>query len=401
MVPYSPKMSVSIHAVLNLRRVRKDGRAAIYLRVVIDRRFKDIALELAWYPELWKNESCQKRQTPDKEADDFNLIIQAAKARAHEVFVQYRLRNLHLSLDTFLKEYKSNLNRDDFLVYYRQKLLQRLKEKEITASSAKNHTVTLRYLERWRKSILFSELDERAAIRFDEFLGKKTGCGTINGRWGHHKNFKTYLNFAKKDKIVFVHPYDYFTAKQTMGRYQPMTAGQLADIWEAYKRHWYAERERASVRAFLFACFTGMRHSDVRRVSVEWIDGHFLEFVPWKTRKHGTVVRVPMVPEALDLLREEIGEHGKERIFRSISEQKQNQVMRKIGVSIGYRGNLCFQVARETFATLYMEGDGKLEVLASFLGHTSTQMSEKYIKIRDARKQEEAAKISAFVRSKK
>jgi integrase len=47
-----------------------------------------------------------------------------------------------------------------------------------------------------------------------------------------------------------------------------------------------------------------------------------------------------------------------------------------------------------------MENGGKLEVLASFLGHTSTKMSEKYIKIRDSRKREEADKISGFIKTK-
>jgi integrase len=54
-------------------------------------------------------------------------------------------------------------------------------------------------------------------------------------------------------------------------------------------------------------------------------------------------------------------------------------------------------VGRETFATLYMEQDGKLEVLASLMGHTTTKMSEKYIKIRDQRKKEEAHRIASFL----
>jgi integrase len=393
-------MSFSIQAVINSRRIKKNGTASIYLRIIINRQFKDLPLDLSWHVDLWKNEKCQPTNKKCTVANDYNLIIDAAKSKAHEIFVQYRLRNLPLSLDVFMKEYRSNLNRDDFVVYYRQKMLQRLKEKEITESSVKSHKVTLKYLERWKKEFMFSGLDERTAIQFDEWLFKKTGANSINGRWSHHRNFKTYLNFAKKDKIQFINPYDFFTAKQTMGRFQPLTFAQFMDIWDAYQGDWYGAKDRDVVRAFLFACFTGMRHSDVRRMNIEWMDGDFIEFIPYKTRKHGTKVRVPATPEALKLLSQEIADSRRSVLFCSISEQKQNEAMREIGKQIGFKGNLCFQVARETFATLYMENGGKLEVLASFLGHTSTKMSEKYIKIRDSRKREEADKISGFIKTK-
>jgi len=126
--------------------------------------------------------------------------------------------------------------------------------------------------------------------------------------------------------------------------------------------------------------------------------GIFLIFTPYKTRKHGTKVRVPASKEALRLIGDELREVGKLPMFSSIPEQKQNEYMRNIGRGFKFKINLCFQVARETFATLYMEQDGKLEVLASFLGHTTTKMSEKYVKIRDQRKRQEMERISSFVK---
>jgi len=36
-------------------------------------------------------------------------------------------------------------------------------------------------------------------------------------------------------------------------------------------------------------------------------------------------------------------------------------------------------------------------VLSSLLGHTTTKMSEKYVKIRDQRKKEEAHRIAGFL----
>jgi integrase len=144
-----------------------------------------------------------------------------------------------------------------------------------------------------------------------------------------------------------------------------------------------------------------MRHGDVRRMRMDWLDGDFIDFVPYKTRKHGTRVRVPASNYALNLIAEEMAEVGKEPMFCTAAEQTQNMIIREIGKTLHLKVNLCFQIGRETFATLYMENDGKLEVLASYLGHTSTKMSEKYVKIRDGRKKQEMERIEGFLKENK
>jgi integrase len=106
---------------------------------------------------------------------------------------------------------------------------------------------------------------------------------------------------------------------------------------------------------------------------------------------------MPITKEALDLLADEIDEIGDTKIFQYPSEQKQNVFVNEISDLLEIKASICFQIGRETFATLYMEHDGKLEVLASFLGHTTTEMSMKYVKIMDQRKKSESIRISQFV----
>jgi integrase len=371
--------------------------AAIYLRVIIHRKIQYINLDVSWYPSLFLDGECRK--FGKVKPDDINLIISDALAKASEIFIQYRLRRIPLSMEAFLREFKTNLNKDDFLVYYKNKMMQRLKEGEIESSSRRSHEVTLNHLRNWKKVLLFSELDDRTAFNFERYLVKKTGSQSMNSRWGQHRNFKTYLNAAKRDNIEFIHPYDYYSAKTCASKFIPLTQDQFRTIWKEYHSRGYVGTERAVVRGFLFCCVTAMRHSDVRRVCLDWVEGDFFDFIPQKTKRHGTRVRVPASKEALILMAEEMNEVGREPMFRSISEQKQNKIMTQIGKKIGFmKTNLCFQIARETFATLYMEMDGKLEVLASLMGHTTTSMTEKYVKIRDQRKREEMDRISSFFR---
>jgi integrase len=391
-------MAATAKVTFNAQRKRKDGTCALYLRVIINRIIRNINLDVHWWPDRFQDGKCVGLSKDDRSAHDNNLILSDALSRATEIFIQYRLRRMTITMEAFMREFTTNMNKDDFLKYYEWKVMQRLKDREIEYSTKLSHMVTLRILRKWKRWILFNELDDRTAHRFDKWMQKYTGAKSLNGRWGHHRNFKTYLNLARQDRIEFRHPYEYFSAKMTVGRHQPLTKAQFLYIWLGYHNGTFEATERETVRAFLFCCLTGMRHGDVRQVALDWIDGDFFSFVPQKTKRHGTVVRVPASTQALDLIADEMDEVGKEPMFRRISEQKQNEAMRQIGKDLHLKHNLCFQVARETFATLYMENDGKLEVLASFLGHTSTKMSEKYVKIRDQRRKSEGVKIGGFTR---
>lgn len=394
-------VNASVKVVYNKQRIRKDGTARLYLRVIIEREKKDIDLKLYWPSNFFdeKKGRCQPSQKNDETCKDYNVILSDAEARATEVFVQYRLKRQNLSLDTFLKEYHSNLNRDDVFTYFETKLNHRYKSGEISYPSFKSQEYTLKHLRKWKSKLLFSELNNRTAHQFDLWMQKKTEAKTLNARWGHHKNFKTYLNAARKlDDINFVNPYTYFKAKMEQSRFMPLTKEQLIQLYDYYEEPLIHASHRVVLRAFLFACFTGMRHSDVRRVSLDWIDGEFLEFIPYKTRRFGTKVRMPLTKEAMAMLADELEENPSDKLFRSFAEQVDNRYMDEIGKLCDIKMKLCFQIARETFATLYMEEDGKLEVLASFMGHKTTQQSEKYVKIMDQRKKSERIRISNFIR---
>ncbi|AEL23987.1 site-specific integrase [Cyclobacterium marinum] len=391
-------ISASLKIIINSSRIKKSGLAALYLRVIINREILKIPLKIDWYPDYWdkKNQVCKPRNKKDCNCNDLNLIIGDALAKANEILVDYRLRRKSISVAIFSKEYACNLNKDDLIVFMEQKINERVKYREISLGTKKSHTVTLNHLKAWKKKIAFADLNEKTGEQFERFLKLHTGAKSKNARWGQHRNLKTYLNLAKKERISFIHPYEFFKAKTEMGRFQPLTKAHFKKLYDYYNSPEITGTQRQVLRAFLFSCCTGMRHGDVRRVDLDWLDGEFFQFIPYKTRRFGTRVRVPATKEALDFIADDVDEIGKSPLFSGISEQKQNEILKDIASILGLRPGLCFQVGRETFATLYMENDGKLEVLASFLGHTSTKMTEKYVKIRDQRKKEESVRISSF-----
>ena len=380
--------------------VRKDGTSSVFLQVILQGEVLKIYLDAHWYPNYWKDGRAQERTKDDKSARDLNLIIQDVEAKANEIFIQYRLRRKGLTKALFEKEWNTSAPSHNFLTYMERKLEQRLREREIGLSSYKTQLVALHHLKAWKKSIPFETLNERFAFQLDDYLVRRTGSQMLNARAGIHKSVKTYLNQAKSERIEFTHPYDYFSPKTQMGRFQPLHKSEVIALWNLYLKGTLPHSYQDALRAFLFVCLTGMRHSDVRRFRVDWIQGDFIEWVAHKTRRFGTLVKVPTNNYILRLIMDEMEYRDPQKLFQGVTEQKQNEYVRAIGEDLRLSTRVCFQVGRETFATLYIEHDGKLDVLASMLGHTTTKMSEKYVKIRDQRKKEEAHRIASFFEEK-
>lgn len=392
-------INTSAAFVYNKQRIKMDGSVAIYLRIIIGTEKKDIPLKISWPLDKvdWKKGRCKPRDEEDSLSADYSLIMKDADAKATEIFIQYRLKRLELSMETFLKEYHSNISKESFIDYMEQKINNRVRTKEIEEISGKNHTSTLRKIKLWKPNLSFRDINNNTAKLFDNWMLRHTDGKSLNARWAHHKNFKTYINQAiKKDHIDLINPYKFFNAKKEEGRHQPLTKDQFISLWEYYDEPLIHPTHRIVLRAFLLVCLTGMRHGDLRRFSLDWIDGEFLSFIPNKTKKFGTKARIPISTQAYNLIADEIDEVGETKMFLFPSEQKQNEFIKEIADLLELNVDICFQVGRETFATLYMEEDGKLEILASFMAHTTTKQSEKYVKIRDRRRKSEVFRISNF-----
>lgn len=147
---------------------------------------------------------------------------------------------------------------------------------------------------------------------------------------------------------------------------------------------------------FCFACFTGLRYSDISKLKLENIKDDYLEIQTEKTRDY---LRIPLNQHAKALLRKNSG-----RLPKLVSNQKMNDGLKVIGekaeiteniVIIKYRGQekveflepkykfLSSHTARRTFVTLSLEKGMRPETVMSITGHKDYKTFKKYIKLTD------------------
>lgn len=139
-------------------------------------------------------------------------------------------------------------------------------------------------------------------------------------------------------------------------------------------------------RAFLFACFTGLRISDIR--NLQWANitktrnGYNLSITMQKTREP---LAMKLNKQAVALLPKE----GKGLIFDlPVWDAGLNDSLKAWAKKAGIDKDICFHVSRHTFATMELTLGADLYVVSKLLGHTNVGTTQIYADIINKRRDE-------------
>lgn len=368
---------------------KKDGSAAIYLLVIINRKVKRIDLNIPWPVKFFNkvNGLCKPRtKEKDQLCIDNNLIIGQVLAKANEIFTTFRLSGRNLTMENFLREYYSNFSKQCFLSFYEHRMMERWKTGDITDESKKQHNNTLNKLKEFSGgNLLFNELDYKFGQRFENYLKKKKL--KQNTRWGHHKDVKTYLNQARRNHFKFENPYEFFTLSPVPGGWASLAFEEREKLYQYYLTTQIGTSERRILQKFLFGCYSGLRISDQNRLREEFLNGGELKFTAWKTRKYGKEIQIPLLNRAIDLMHDSLRENRCAFVFWNYSEQFANRKLKEIAKKdeVNIKKNLHHHVGRETFGTLFTEAGGSVEELMYYFDHTKITTTMKYVHVKRER----------------
>ena len=142
--------------------------------------------------------------------------------------------------------------------------------------------------------------------------------------------------------------------------------------------------------AFLFCCFSGLRYSDVSKLTWKEItvsqDGYAQ--IETTMQKTGKSITIPLSDNALKWLPEREGSLPESRIFYKLPDQVNNAdvrlrtLIKKAGIS----KHVTFHVARHSFATLTLTYGADLYTVSKLLGHANIRTTQVYDKIVDESK---------------
>lgn len=144
--------------------------------------------------------------------------------------------------------------------------------------------------------------------------------------------------------------------------------------------------KRAFLRdLFVFCCYTGLAHIDLKRLRKDNIVRNPVDHQLWihtRRKKTGTEVNVKLLPIALDILTRRGTDRSSEYLFDVPSLAACNKMLKTIVKKCNLHKHVTWHVARHTMATVIcLSNDMPIEVVAKLLGHKNIRSTQIYAKI--------------------
>ncbi len=156
-------------------------------------------------------------------------------------------------------------------------------------------------------------------------------------------------------------------------------------------------RDQEGKRAFLFACYTGLRISDIRALTWnKYRDGG----LQLRIKKTDEPEYMPLSATALKLLGVMPSDGHSKRSSATIFELPADGTLwthlQEWADAAGLSKHISMHTARHTFATLALSETGNLYLVSKLLGHTDIKHTQVYAKIIDQEKKDAVESLPAI-----
>ena len=365
-----------------------NGNKSIYLDIYRDGKRSYEFLKLYLVPEKSSTAKVQNEQ-----------VLAAANAIKSQRIIELSNNAAGIKVDPTKSKI---LLRDWMQIYVEQE------RKKFAAGTVNNVRSVMFLLEQYGDAIPMRNIDKDYCIGFIEFLKttpKRSGKPPKNGKPNFKNNeylsafsvnhyfevFAAALNAAVRQDVIATNPIKKMDRGEKPKR--PESTRTFLTIDEVKKLIETPARREDAKRAFLFACFCGLRWSDVRDLTwgnIEENNGKYSANIVMKKTKEP--LYLPLNQQALSFLPER-GNAGKsQRIFETLHDLTvANNVIRQWAKLAGIEKHLSFHVARHTFATTSLTLGADLYTTSKLLGHTNINITQVYAKIVNEKKDEAVA----------
>jgi integrase len=387
-----------------------DGKHTIRLVANVAGTQVRLSLNVACLPEQWDDARSELKGKSD-EARQTNMILARHVAAANEIIRLHELAGTTLTPKAFVREFRNPSSKEDFIAYYQARLHDDYDRRLIGDSTYRDQLNTLSKLRMYMPVVSFSVIGRRWLDEFDRWHVKfltKAGHEGKGAREKAAKHIAKYLNAAREDGKRFADPFlNFQRVKHTprtifLSELEVRSIERLYDepklMLEAMERRadrlgmaahnarQYAcasgvMRMQRVAACFLFQVFTGVRFSDLARLTQDNVQEGRLVFRPQKTSEmSGKDVRILLAPHLSRLL-----VHNRSGVLLPVpSNQKYNEYLKELAEMAGIVKPLTSHVARHTFATLYLSRGGKVEELQHLMGVTKIETVMVYVHITGA-----------------
>jgi integrase len=255
------------------------------------------------------------------------------------------------------------------------------------------------------RDVRFEEVDQVLLENFKQYLLREpiTKSGrqlSNNAALSYFNKIKTLLKEAYMQRIITENP-----ATRVRGIKEVDTKREYLTFEELQKLVHAPCQIDVLKRAFLFSSLTGLRHSDIRKMT--WGELYYEESIGWILRftqqKTKSVENLPISEQAIqfidsdiDLVKQRVNDPAwkDEKVFKGLAYDCWfNKKLKLWMQAAGIEKKATFHTGRHSFATLMLSLNTDMMVVSKLLGHKNLKTTQIYAKVLDSRKIEATNKI--------
>lgn len=371
----------------------KDGTAKVYFRIKEGNKKKDIFTGVRWPTEFFDriNQHLLPRRKEDPDVKAYNLRINEYKAMAHRYELNGFMHGTEISFENLSKEFKAVGKDKDFFTFMLFEINKAYNNDIVTYLTWKRHRSSLNQIKKFhdKPALNIHEIDSEFIRRFDAWARKEGK--SHNTVCGYHKDFKNYLSKAVDRMLISRNPYKDFKFAYVDGDREALSQEDLKSLLKLFKSGKLPENEEEILRRFLFSCFSGLRISDTDQLHEDMLSGRMLSFIPFKGRKKGKRLIVPLSDTAMYLIQGRTG-----LIFKPYSHSYINETLKIIGARAGIFKRVTYHMSRDTFGTIMIERGADIKSVKELMGHENLSTTMIYLKMSDKRKEKLVKNLDAI-----
>lgn len=386
----------SIHYFVKKHRVNDNDEAPIYMRITVNKQKIEMSIFMSIDMNLWHMKFGHAIGT-SKRSKEINNHIESISSTVYEHYKYLRetgknitpvlLKNSYLGIEEdkgkkIIELFKEHNDKIKTLINidYSPDTVQRYE-------TSLKHTRDFIKHKYQKEDLYLEELDNEFIVDYEFYFKTVRKC-SHNTTMKYIKNFKKIIRIAQANGLLSKDPFANY--KLTLRK---IDKGFLTDeqLHLLINKRMVSKRLEQVRDCFVFSCFTGLAHSDLKLLTPEnivvgtdggcWIKTH--------RKKTGNSVSIPIFPVTQRLIDKYKNNEiciKKNVLLPVLTNQKMNAYLKEIADVCGIQLNLTSHIARHTFATtVTLNNNVSIESVSKMLGHSSISMTRIYARMLDKR----------------
>ncbi len=249
--------------------------------------------------------------------------------------------------------------------------------KSVTKNKGNYHKYVWRtFSEFIRRDIKIDEINTQILEGYRDYLQKKYSPKTV---YQFITSVKIAINQAISDGIIIKNPFINFENVKV-----PSSKREYLTLEELRKLNSTLCSNTTVKKSFLFACYCGLRISDLRRLKYNNIVNNQIVIFQKKTNE---IIYIPINEHAYKYI--DNTKIGKElQVFELPPSTTSYYIIKRWADHAKINKNISYHVARHTFATLQLSFGTDIYTVSKLLGHKNLETTQIYAKIVDKTKVE-------------